>query len=114
MKDWINEWYNDQFEKIDLTPSSNVWENISQTMEDWPKHWYASNVDDLGSKPRKATWEQLNSHLSDQRRVQRSNRFSYTAASVILTLLLVVPFGTDDSLFSDYFQKEFITNSVSF
>lgn len=105
MKDWVKEWYNDQFDKIDLTPSSDVWDNISRTMEDWPKHWYASNVNDLGTKPRKDTWEQLNSHLSDQRRVKQSNRFSYAVAATISVLLLTIPLNTEDSLFSDYFQS---------
>lgn len=110
MKDWINEWYKDQFDKIDLTPSSNVWDNISQTMEDWPKHWYASNVNDLGTKPRETTWDQLNSHLTDQRRIKRSNRFSYAAAAIISILLIVIPLNTEDSLFSDYFQNEYVAN----
>ncbi len=113
MKDWIDEWYNNQFDQIDLTPSSEVWENISQAMEDWPKHWYSFNAKDLGTKPRSNTWEQLNIHLSDERRVLRANRFSYITAAVASFLLLVIPLKTEDFLFSEDFQIASLAGFIS-
>lgn len=100
MKDWLNEWYNDQFNQIDLTPSSKVWDNIAQSMEEWPKHWYASNAEDVRTQPRPSTWEQLNQQLVRERSIQRANRVPYIAASIMAAILMFVPLNTDDSIVS--------------
>lgn len=113
MKDWIDEWYNNQFDKIDLTPSSEVWDNISQAMEDWPKHWYSFNAKDLGTKPRSNTWEQINAHLSDHRRISRTNRFSYITAVIASVLLFIIPLKTEDFLFSEDFQNTSLAGFIS-
>lgn len=117
MKDWLNEWYNDQFNKIDLTPSSKVWDNIAQSMEDWPKHWYASNASDIRTEPRQSTWNQINEQLARQRAIQRANRVPYLAASIIVAILLVIPFKTDDTLLLDktpFSSQNFNVENVTF
>lgn len=97
MNDWLKEWYNDQFEKIDLSPSSEVWEHIARTMEEWPKHWYVANTNDLNTRPRQSTWENLNNQLVKERQIRLANRFSYAVASVVAFLFLIIPVQIEDS-----------------
>ncbi|MDX1652186.1 MAG: hypothetical protein R3277_06825 [Brumimicrobium sp.] len=96
MEDWIKKWYKDQYEKIDLSPSSSVWENISVSMEEWPRHWFKANMEDMNSVPRTSTWEALSSQLAQIRYPAKPVRPSYGVLSIILVLFIVLPFNFFD------------------
>lgn len=93
MNDWIKEWYKNQFNKIDLTPSSKVWDNISETLNDWPKHWYQSNVEKLDVKPDPMVWENLSAEInSSNRGTSVSWRPSVAASFLFILFSSLLPF----------------------
>lgn len=96
MEDWLKKWYNDQFTKIDLSPSSKVWDNISVSMEKWPSHWYRSNIYDLKTEPRPSTWQSVNSQLADIYYPSRSRRPSYVLIAIAVLLLSLIPISLSD------------------
>lgn len=95
MEDWLKKWYNNQFEQIDVSPSSKVWDNISQSIEEWPRHWYKTNTDDLKTSPRASTWESIQSQIVNINYPART-RPAYVLISVITLLLSVIPVSLSD------------------
>jgi hypothetical protein len=103
MKDWLKKWYNNQFEQIDISPSSKVWDNISESLEEWPKHWYKTNTNDLKTSPRASTWESIQSQIVNIKYPARA-RPAYALISVATILLSIIPMSVSDGYFN-------ITNS---
>lgn len=100
MNDWLKKWYNDQFEKIDVSPSSEVWENISESLDEWPKHWYSSNTNQLKTAPRPSTWESLQSELANINYPLRSARPAYALIAMAILVLILVPVSLSDGSLS--------------
>lgn len=92
MNDWIKEWFKDQFNNIDLTPSSKVWDNVSETLNDWPKHWYHTNAEKLDVKPDPSVWQNLSTEL-DEIPIKRTTWRPSAAASILFILFAsILPF----------------------
>lgn len=92
MNDWIREWYKNQFNKIDLTPSSKVWDNVSKTLNDWPKHWYQSNAEKLDVKPDPTVWQNLSAELNKIPVRQKTWRPSAAASILFILFASIIPF----------------------
>ena len=92
MSNWIKEWFKNQFNKIDLTPSSKVWDNVSETLNDWPKHWYQSNTEKLDVKPDPTVWQNLSAELNEIPIRQKAWRPSAAASILFILFASIIPF----------------------
>lgn len=108
MEDWIKKWYNDQFNKIDLSPSSEVWDNISVSMEDWPKHWYKSNTNEIKTDPRPSTWQSINSQLADINYPARHTRPAYILIAIVILILSLIPNSLSDGYIDSSNGQDFV------
>jgi len=108
MSEWLKKWYNDQFEKIDVSPSSKVWENLSQSLDEWPKHWYEANTSDLKTTPRPSTWQSIQSQLVNINYPARRTRPAYLIIAVITFFLSIIPYSISDGTVNSNSREELL------
>ncbi|MEX2483118.1 MAG: hypothetical protein WED10_01070 [Brumimicrobium sp.] len=113
MEDLLKKWYKDQFDKIDLSPSSKVWDNISMKLDEWPKYWYNSNIYKMNAEPRESTWEGLKVQLATENYGTRVNRLSYVAILVVIFVISSIPFQISDQSEVYSFKNGFLAEHRS-